>query len=560
MAYQALYRKYRPLDLNSVVGQEVIVKTIKNAIKRGSISHAYLFCGPRGTGKTTIAKIMAKTINCLDNNNGIPCNKCEICQQLANGQGTDIIEIDAASNNGVDEIREIRNKVNLVPSFCKYKVYIIDEVHMLSTGAFNALLKTLEEPPAHVIFILATTEPHKLPLTIISRCQRFDFKKISVSQIIDHIKYIAEQEKIKIETAAINKIAFLSDGGMRDAISLLDQLASFEENIITSDDVDELNGMIDSQTLEKLITSIIKGDVKTILNMSNYFDHAGKDFFRLVDELIVMIRDIMIYKYAPEEIESNSKKKIITNLAKIDSNYDYFNLITIFNECQNDIKNSNHSKIIFETYILKSLTTIQIEKAEIKSVGDTQTADIKKTPMPDIKVIDKNNSSPSNIIDPPNVESNLETLKNIRINNTFARADKNILINLKQRWGEIRTYTIDQQYSLVAGLLLDGEVVAAGEQNIIIAFKYKSMSDELNQKLTLAEQLISKLYAPYKIIAITTNEWKICKTEFISKKNNNISYHYINEPDDIMVQIDQQNNDQKDQISNIFGSDLIEIL
>ena len=226
--YQALYRKYRPKTFDDVVGQDVIVKTLKNSIKNDMVSHAYLFCGPRGTGKTSIAKIFAKILNCTNLKDLEPCNECVSCIQVNTNQNIDIIEIDAASNNGVDEIREIRNKITLVPANSKYKIYIIDEVHMLSGAAFNALLKTLEEPPSHVIFIFATTEPQKIPTTILSRCQRFDYKKISDSKIVERLKFIAKSEKINISDEALFEIARLSDGGMRDSISLLDQALAYK--------------------------------------------------------------------------------------------------------------------------------------------------------------------------------------------------------------------------------------------------------------------------------------------------------------------------------------------
>ena len=253
--YQTLYRKYRPLNLDEVVGQQVIVKTLKNAILNNQLSHAYLFTGPRGTGKTSIAKILARTINCTNLNDTTPCNKCVNCTQNLN-QPVDIIEIDAASNNGVDEIRELKSKVNLVPTINKYKVYIIDEVHMLTTGAFNALLKTLEEPPAHIIFILATTEPHKIPMTILSRCQRFDFKRISNRDLVKRLKYVVDQEKIKIEENCLEEIARLSNGGMRDALSILDQVNAYADDQIKIEQIHEINGTLTPVEIKNFILNI----------------------------------------------------------------------------------------------------------------------------------------------------------------------------------------------------------------------------------------------------------------------------------------------------------------
>ena len=280
MAYKSLYRKYRPLKFEDVYGQEFIIKTLSNAIKNNKIGHAYLFCGTRGTGKTTIAKIFARSVNCLKPLDNMPCGKCEICLNENTDEIPDIIEIDAASNNGVDEIRELKNKIKLVPNLCKYKVYIIDEVHMLSTGAFNALLKTLEEPPEHVIFILATTEPQKLPITIISRCQRFDFKKINISDIKERLKFIAKEEKIKIDDLALDEIAKISDGAMRDAIGLLDQISSFTDSKITLEDIYMVRGSVSYNTILTLLDNLVDNNIKELLDIIDEIYLSGKDFNR----------------------------------------------------------------------------------------------------------------------------------------------------------------------------------------------------------------------------------------------------------------------------------------
>ena len=296
MGYLALYRKYRPVDFNSVYGQEEVVTVIKNAIVSGKVSHAYLFCGPRGTGKTTIAKIIARLVNCENLVDGNPCGKCYNCLNYLNSN--DIVEIDAASNNGVDEIRELRDKINLVPSNSKYKVYIIDEVHMLTTQAFNALLKTLEEPPSHVIFILATTEPHKIPLTIASRCQKFRFSKIDDKKIVERLREISNLEDITIDDDALYEIARLSDGGMRDAINFLDQLVAYSNDNITIDDVYKVNGSVSYEELYTLLDDVKNNNKVKLIEFVDYLDESGKDINKFVEEMLIFLKDVILYKNA----------------------------------------------------------------------------------------------------------------------------------------------------------------------------------------------------------------------------------------------------------------------
>lgn len=365
MAYKALYRTYRPSNFDEVAGQEHITRTFRNALKNNKIAHAYLFSGPRGTGKTTIAKIIAKAVNCehapIDN----PCNECEICVGITNNQINDVIEIDAASNNGVDEIREIRDKVKYLPGVGKYKVYIIDEVHMLSTGAFNALLKTLEEPPKHVIFILATTEPHKIPATIHSRCQRFDFRGISIPEMIKRLNTIIDEESIEISKEAVKVIAESAEGGMRDAISLLDQVVSYTTNKVTVDDVHAIRGTVSNEKLLQIADSLYRNDSVEAIKLLDDLIQLGKEAPRLVDNLIKFYRDMLVYKNTNVSSEDQiiySNDEFI-RLANALSNNMVFFYIDILNKTQSDMKFSNNTKLYVELALIKMVD--KVEKQEI---------------------------------------------------------------------------------------------------------------------------------------------------------------------------------------------------
>jgi DNA polymerase III subunit gamma/tau len=303
MSYQALYRVWRPQRFSDLVGQQIVSTTLKNAIITKKISHAYLFAGPRGTGETSAAKIFAKAVNCHHQTDGEPCNECELCQAITAGQLNDVIEIDAASNNGVEQIRDIRDKVKYAPTQADYKVYIIDEVHMLSTGAFNALLKTLEEPPANVIFILATTEPHKIPLTIISRVQRFDFRRISAKDAFERMKYILDQKKVAYQEDALWVIANAAEGGMRDALSILDQALSFGDEQVTIDDALLVTGSVTKQLVQEYFLQVAKGDSAPALETLTKITGAGKDGQRFIEDLISFIRDVLLYQESPSLID-----------------------------------------------------------------------------------------------------------------------------------------------------------------------------------------------------------------------------------------------------------------
>lgn len=476
--YQTLYRKYRPSTFDEVVGQKVIVKTLKNAIINNKLSHAYIFTGPRGTGKTSIAKILAKTINCEDLNGYIPCNNCINCKQNINNP-IDIIEIDAASNNGVDEIRELKNKINLIPAYGKYKIYIIDEVHMLSTGAFNALLKTLEEPPAHIIFVLATTDPHKVPTTIMSRCQRFDFKKLNISEITERMAYIIKLENIGISDEALKEIAILSDGGMRDSLSLLDQVNSYSDNEITADDVHEINGTITKKEMLNFLNLLVSNNIKDIFDKIENFNDNGKDFIKLSEELILFMRDILISLTVTKCIDDNISLEKIKEIITVDKIVKY---IEEFNQAIYNMKNSSIPKLNFELTIIKLLNLKQ-----------------------------KNNL---------NVEE-------IRINNTLCNFNKKELLIFKSMIKDIENKTNDEKYNEIKLIINDSELKAIGKQYMIFVLEKQKDIDYYNSNLDIVDELFNKTYnESYKSIAVSKEKWETIKKEFNNKEKE---YIYISE-------------------------------
>ena len=368
MGYTALYRKFRPITFSEIVGQEHITRTLRNQIVAGRVGHAYLFNGGRGTGKTSAAKILARAINCLNPQDGEPCNECEICKGAINGSLTDIVEMDAASNNSVEDIRSIREEVNFLPTKAKYRVYIIDEVHMLSTGAFNALLKTLEEPPEHVKFILATTEPQKLPATILSRCQRFDFKRISNENIIKRLNIVCEQSGIEITKEAMNIIAVLAEGAMRDALSILERCIQDGENKIDEDKIKDLVGIPKITYVHNIIDSLFKYDVDNTLKNVDIVLNEGRDLNNLLWEMIKYTKDLLVYK-ASQKLDLYSEEEIanIEEISKNISKQDLINMVYELSELENDIKWSTQKTIIFQAGMIKLCNK---EKAENKGLEE----------------------------------------------------------------------------------------------------------------------------------------------------------------------------------------------
>lgn len=544
MAYTALYRKYRPTNFSSIVGQDVIVDILKNSIINNKVSHAYLFTGPRGTGKTSTAKILAHAVNCLNFTNDI-CGECSICKSL-DLNDSDIVEIDAASNNGVDEIRSLRDNVNLMPAFCKYKIYIIDEVHMLSTGAFNALLKTLEEPPSHVIFILATTEPNKIPLTILSRCQRFDFNKINMNDLISRLKYIVNEEGRVVSDNILEQIAKISDGGLRDAINLLDQVLSLPDENINIDEVEKLSGKISTQSVYDLFSYIINNDLVSILNFSTYMFDNGKNYKDLADSMLSFLRDISINTEVPNYFDKSYSEL----LSKISISFN--NLIkmsSIINELSKELKNSNNQKILFEIYVFQMCNILNyVDKVEVinTSINNQKNVNIKNDKNENINIETK-----QNLID--------SDLKDIRINNVFAGANKEILNSVNSKYYLINDYISNKKYNMVSILLSSGRIVVASDKYLLFSFKNKSDVLKFDSIYKQIEQFLKIIYdESYKIVAVSDKEWVEMKNNYINNIKNKISYVFIEE-NDVKLEMSENSNALENSALNIFGEDTISV-
>lgn len=566
--YQALYRKYRPKTFDEVAGQEVVVKTLKNSVINNKINHAYLFAGPRGCGKTTIAKIFAKLVNCENSSNGIPCNKCVCCTQ-SNEQNMDVIEMDAASNNGVDEIREINNKVKLAPTLGKYKIYIIDEVHMLTIGAFNALLKTLEEPPAHVIFILATTDPHKVPITILSRCQRFDLKKISDEQIYNRLKYICDNENIKIEEDAIFEIARLGDGSLRDAISILDQVVAYTNETITLNDIHEVNGTISQENVFELINCAVNNNLTGVINKINEYSNRGKSIVKITEEIILFLRNSILFKTTSDFVED--KKNIYREITKKVSTKKMLEYISIMNESLLDMKKFSNPKMILELAFIKLLD--EKEFNDKKNEGEEKVIEKKESSIK--KDLDKNSKINDQNIEEETLNQNDKTVEKkivkveidnklneqilqelndfveIRVNNTLSKFSKKETLEFKNTLKKIMDYVMDEKYNIYATMILDGELKAVSDEYAIFTYATSHLSNLFNENIINIENLINEIFNKhYKVVAVDLEKWNIIKEDFNSKKRK---FEYKTEEISIEDIINKLSKESDDDIQSLFG-------
>ncbi len=523
MSYQALYRVWRPQSFDELVGQKMIAETLANAVNHQQLSHAYLFTGPRGTGKTSAAKILSKAVNCLNPQNGNPCNKCEVCQAITQGQAADVIEIDAASNNGVEEIRDIRDKVRYAPTIAKYKVYIIDEVHMLTTGAFNALLKTLEEPPSHVIFILATTEPHKIPATIISRTQRFDFQRIHNQDLIARMEYILNHNQVNYEIEALEIIARTANGGMRDSLSLLDQALSYRENL-TIESALQVSGSISHQEYVRYIEDVFVGEGYDALKIVQEASQKGKQASRFIEELILFARDILLSAHTKQNYTLLPNEELTDLLAKVDVNF-YFKMIDQLNQAQNQMRFSNQPDLYLE------VITVQLaQNAEIKSDEGTHSEafiklnnkiialeekinvleqQLKQTPLP---------TSKPNRFEAPRVRPQIAQQEyqqmTEKIYDVLDQATRAHITRLKQEWPMILSMIAPQERVKFNGTV----PLAAGPGVALISFSNVSFCGLVQHDQALEQQLINvtekRLGESMVFVYIIESEWRTVRNDY----------------------------------------------
>lgn len=522
--YQALYRKYRSQTFSQLVGQEVVAKTLRQAVEQEKISHAYLFSGPRGTGKTSVAKIFAKAMNCPNQVDGEPCNNCYICQAVTEGSLEDVIEMDAASNNGVDEIREIRDKSTYAPSLARYKVYIIDEVHMLSTGAFNALLKTLEEPTQNVVFILATTELHKIPATILSRVQRFEFKSIRTQDIKEHIYHILEKENISSEPEAVEIIARRAEGGMRDALSILDQALSLTQgNALTTAISEEITGTISLSALDDYVAALSQQDVPKALDSLNLLFENGKSMTRFVTDLLQYLRDLLVVQTGGEN--THYSPVFMDNLAL--SQERLFEMIRLATVSLADMKASLQPKIYAEMMTIR-LAEIKPESAVSGAVESEISAlrqEVARLKQ-ELANVDTAPKQVAPVLSRPATSKTVYRVDRNKVQSILQEAvespdlARQNLIRLQNAWGEV----IESLAGPDKALLVGSQPVAANEHHAILAFESNFNAgqtmkrDNLN---TMFGNILSQAagFSP-EILAISLEEWKEVRAAFSAKNKS----------------------------------------
>lgn len=540
MDYQVLYRKYRPHDFDSLVGQEYTKKLLKNSVINNKFAHAYIFTGPRGTGKTSSAKIFAKAINCLHPIDGNPCNKCQNCVNFESSP--DIIELDAASNNGVDDIREIINNVRLAPSSMKIKVYIIDEFHMLSTSAFNALLLTLEEPPKDVVFILATTDIQSVPITVLSRCQRFDFKPISIQDIENRLKFVCGEENLKVTDDAIKEIAMMSNGGLRDALSILDQVAGNGEEIDIQDVIANFGG-ISNKKINQLLSYYENNSVAELIDYINEIKNDGIDIKVLIDKIITKIKSVLI----DIKLDNYTGKLDFDNL---------YNLVFELNKLLTGERNGANYYDLLEIVFLKYINYFPgnnfVDKNIVKLTDSKKESTIIKRieekPKISAPAIEQTIISQENKLDKKNKVIDFDI--DVRINNTFVNAKKDYLNNIKSKWNDFVIYESNTNKAMIS-YLADTNIVAASDKYAILTNNLDITNDLINQNIKSLEKDFNLFFnGNYYLVAVSPKKWEQERNKYINNIKNGYKYEIID--NDIII---KENKSELEKIaSEIFGN------
>lgn len=566
MAYQALYRKWRPQKFEDMVGQTAVTKTLKNAIIHHKTSHAYLFTGPRGTGKTSAAKIFAKAINCLNPQDGEPCNDCLLCKGITEGTIGDVIEIDAASNNGVEEIRDIRDKARYAPTQATYKVYIIDEVHMLSTGAFNALLKTLEEPPKNVIFILATTEPHKIPATIISRTQRFDFRRITNDEIIQRLRYILEQEEIAYEEEALSVIARCANGGMRDALSLLDQVISFSDDKVSFEQAIQVSGSLTDDLMIEFVRLLTQQQAQAALLQLQDLLLLGKEASRLIEEWLEFSRDLLVAKQTGDMI---GRSEAFVEFAKEVEEVFLYRFMDALNQTQQEMRFTTKPTISLEVFTIKMAQPVVAVNQQVAPTNQEYVSDLEQQ----LQSLQQQMSQllqgqgvaiPKKVTSTPQAKASTYKPNIGEVYKVLDAATRKDLIFIRELWGDLLQMLSTTQRALLKA----SEPVAASPNGFVLKFDYEILCQRAQESLELHEDIARHCQTlaqyPGNFVSVTGEQWVQIRQDYLRDKKEKQEAEGVTHATEMEEQpTDEEEKNEVEQLVqntiDLFGEEIVHI-